>query len=142
MRGWRRWRTGVLLGMAVLVGAAAEGVRAVGPSPAGAAMGGAPGGPEAVGAAPRGAPAGDPVARVGQEAGTRMEEAMSAPGSGDTDRDLAVALIARYRGTIDAAAPLVEHGRDPALKELAGDLVELQRRQIEFPRDWLAAHPG
>ncbi len=82
------------------------------------------------------------MVRVDQEAGTRMEGAMSAPGSGAADRDIAAALIARYRGTIDAAALLVEHGRDPELKELAGDLVELQRRQVEFLREWLAAHPG
>lgn len=79
MRGWRRWRTRVLLGMAVLAGAAAaEGVRAVGPSPAGAGVDVA---------------ADDPAVRVDQEASARMEAAALLV------RHAATPSCGRWRGT-------------------------------------------
>ena len=84
----------------------------------------------------------DPVLRAFREANERMHAAMSVPGTGDADRDFAAAMIAHHEGAIEMAEILLEHGRDPDLRALAEEIIEVQKREIEFLQEWLAANPG
>ncbi len=83
----------------------------------------------------------NPVSKAYQEANARMHAAMSAPGTGDADRDFAAAMIAHHQGAIDMAHILLQYGRDPELRALAEDIIEAQQGEIEFLRRWLAEHP-
>ena len=87
-------------------------------------------------------PAADnPAVKAYQEANARMHEAMSAPATGDADRDFATAMIAHHQGAIDMAHILLQYGRDPELRAMAEDVVEVQQREIEFLQRWLTEHP-
>lgn len=84
----------------------------------------------------------DPVTRAFREVNERMHAAMSVPGTGDADRDFAAAMIAHHVGAIEMAEILLEHGRDPELRALAEEIIEVQKREIEFLQEWLAENPG
>ena len=88
-----------------------------------------------------GSVAGNPAVEAYREANARMHEAMSAPGTGDADRDFAAAMIAHHQGAIDMAHILLRYGRDPELRALAEDIIGAQQGEIEFLRRWLAEHP-
>ncbi len=88
-----------------------------------------------------GSAVGNPAVEAYREANARMHEAMSAPGTGDADRDFAAAMIAHHQGAIDMAHILLQYGRDPELRALAEDIIEAQQGEIEFLRRWLAEHP-
>ena len=82
------------------------------------------------------------VVRAFQEANARMHAAMSEPGTGDADRDFARGMIAHHEGAIEMAEILLRYGRDPDLRTLAEEIIEVQRREIGFLLRWLAEHPG
>ena len=82
------------------------------------------------------------VVRAFQEANARMHAAMSEPGTGDADRDFARGMIAHHEGAIEMAEILLRYGKDPDLRALAEDVIEVQRGEIEFLQRWLAENPG
>jgi uncharacterized protein (DUF305 family) len=64
----------------------------------------------------------------------RMHEGMSAPRSGDPDRDFAAIMIAHHQGAIDMAKTELLHGRDPVLRRLAQGIIVEQQQEIEVMR--------
>ncbi|BAC88804.1 CopM family metallochaperone [Gloeobacter violaceus] len=68
-----------------------------------------------------------------------MHRAMAAlPAGGDTDRDFAGLMLLHHRGAIDMARAQLLHGKDPALRRLAQEIVIEQQAEIELMRLWLA----
>ena len=86
--------------------------------------------------------AGTAAAHAYEDANARMHRDMAIALSGDPDRDFAEMMIAHHQGAIDMARVVMEHGRDPAIRALAEEVVATQEREVAFLRDWLARVPG
>ncbi len=74
------------------------------------------------------------------EAMARMMRAMHAPGtSGNADRDFLAMMIPHHQGAVDMANLALQHGRDPATRRLAEEIIAAQQTEIEGMRRRLAA---
>lgn len=56
----------------------------------------------------------------------------------DADVAFACGMIAHHQGAIDMAQVLLEHGDDPEMIELAGEIIAAQVGEIEQMTTWLA----
>ena len=80
-----------------------------------------------------------PVARAYREAMERMHKAMGEIAyTGDADRDFAAGMIPHHQGAIDMARIELEHGKDPAMRKMAQDVITAQEREIAELRAFLA----
>jgi uncharacterized protein (DUF305 family) len=68
---------------------------------------------------------------------TRMDQAMQAPMSGDVDRDFAAMMIPHHQAAIDMARVELRDGRDPAMRELARQVIAAQEAEIARMRGFL-----
>ncbi len=69
-----------------------------------------------------------------------MDQDMStAPMTGDPDRDFVSMMIPHHQGAIDMAVPYLLHGKDPALRRLAEEIIVSQKQEIEVMKWRLAA---
>ena len=70
----------------------------------------------------------------------RMMAEMHGPGySGDADRDFLVMMIPHHQGAVDMAKLVLQHGRDPATRQLAEEIIAGQTVEIESMQRRLAA---
>lgn len=84
--------------------------------------------------------AADPDMKAGME---RMNRDMGAvPMTGDADRDFVAMMIPHHQGAIDMAQFELRHGRDPALRRLATEIVAAQKKEIAMMKRWQTTHPG
>ena len=75
------------------------------------------------------------------EAGAaRMHSGMAIPYTGNTDVDFARGMIPHHQGAIDMARVQLRHGKDPAMRKLATEIIQAPEKEIAFLRDWLAKH--
>ncbi len=75
------------------------------------------------------------------EAGaTRMHADMTIAYSGNADVDFARGMIPHHQGAIDMAQVQLRHGKDPAMRKLARDVIKAQEKEIAFLKQWLAKH--
>lgn len=73
----------------------------------------------------------------------KMNKAMSsAPMTGDPDHDFVVMMLPHHQGAVDMAKFELAHGKDPALRKLAREIVAAQDKEIAFMRSWLVKHPA
>ena len=71
-------------------------------------------------------------------ANTKMHEGMSIDFTGDADVDFARGMIAHHQGAIDMARVELEHGKDPAMRKLAEEVIAAQEGEIRMMEEWLA----
>jgi uncharacterized protein (DUF305 family) len=89
------------------------------------------------GAAP--AAAGDTAStKAFKVANDKMHGGMNIPFSGNADVDFAKGMIPHHQGAVDMAKIVLEHGKDPALKKLARDIIKAQDKEIAFMQRWVA----
>jgi YVTN family beta-propeller protein len=70
----------------------------------------------------------------------RMDaDMMAAPMTGDPDHDFSAMMIPHHQGAVDMATAFLLHGKDPALRRLAGEIIVTQGQEIEVMRLRLAA---
>jgi uncharacterized protein (DUF305 family) len=69
-----------------------------------------------------------------------MRQMESMAMSGDAATDFARMMIPHHQSAIDMAQAYLEHGDDPQLTELAGEIIAAQREEIETLENWLAEH--
>ena len=75
------------------------------------------------------------------EAGAaRMHADMTINYSGNADIDFARGMIPHHQGAIDMARVQLRHGKDPAMRKLATDIIKAQEKEIAFLRQWLDKH--
>lgn len=68
----------------------------------------------------------------------KMHEGMSIPFTGNADADFVKGMIPHHQGAVDMARVVLQHGKDPALKKLARDIIRAQDKEMAFMRAWLA----
>jgi hypothetical protein len=74
---------------------------------------------------------------------SRMMTDMHAPGySGDVDVDFLAMMVPHHEGAVDMARLVLQHGRDPATRMLAEEIIAGQRIEIESMRRRLTALRG
>lgn len=69
-----------------------------------------------------------------------MHEGMTVEPTGDADVDFVRGMIPHHQGAVDMAKILLEHGKDPELRQLAEDVIRTQDAEIAFMRGWLEKH--
>jgi uncharacterized protein (DUF305 family) len=82
--------------------------------------------------------AGSAATEAYRAASLAMHEAMDIEFSDDADVDFARGMIGHHQGAIDMARIVLEHGKDPDLRQLAEEIIEAQEAEIAFLRDWIA----
>ena len=82
-----------------------------------------------------------PGFQIGMDAGmARMMQDMHAPGySGNVDVDFLAMMIPHHAGAVDMARLVLKHGRDPATRQLAEEIIAGQTIEIESMTRRLAA---
>lgn len=70
-------------------------------------------------------------------ANAKMHEGMEIEFTGNTDVDFVRGMIAHHQGAIDMAKVELEHGKDPAMRKLAEDIVAAQEGEIAMMKEWL-----
>jgi uncharacterized protein (DUF305 family) len=70
----------------------------------------------------------------------RMMQAMPPTFTGDADTDFMMRMRVHHRGAIDMAKVVISHGKDPAVKNLATELINAQEKEIKTIDDWLKSN--
>ena len=71
-------------------------------------------------------------------ANDKMHAGMALDFTGDADVDFVRGMIAHHQGAIDMARVELEHGKDPALRKLAEDIISAQEGEIRMMENWLS----
>ena len=75
-----------------------------------------------------------------EAAAARMHAGMAIPYTGNSDVDFARGMIPHHRGAIDMARVQLQHGKDPAMRKLAQEVIDAQEKEISFLQEWLHRH--
>ncbi len=68
----------------------------------------------------------------------KMMQDMQMQPSGDADRDFAAMMIPHHQGAIDMARSLLQHGRDPLVRQLAEEIIANRQVEIQSMQNRLA----
>lgn len=79
-----------------------------------------------------------PSTRAFIDANAKMHEGMAIDFTGNADVDFVRGMIAHHQGAIDMAKVELEHGKDPAIRKLAEEIVRAQEGEIRMMEAWLA----
>jgi uncharacterized protein (DUF305 family) len=67
-----------------------------------------------------------------------MMKNMTVKPTGKPDNDFVLMMMPHHQGAIDMAKVELQYGSDPAMKQLASDIVAAQEKEIRLMQDWLA----
>jgi uncharacterized protein (DUF305 family) len=93
-------------------------------------------------AMPMAAPSPSPATEGYQAAMERMQRDMAMSYSGDADRDFVAGMLPHHQGAVDMARVELAHGKDPAIRRLARQVIAAQEKEIAFMKAWQARHPA
>jgi uncharacterized protein (DUF305 family) len=72
-------------------------------------------------------------------ANDKMHAGMDIKFSGDADVDFVKGMVPHHQGAVEMAKIVLQHGKDPALKKLASEIIAAQDKEIAFMQAWLKA---
>jgi uncharacterized protein (DUF305 family) len=67
-----------------------------------------------------------------------MDSMQKMPMSGDTDKDFAMMMKIHHQQAVDMAQMELEHGKSPAMKAMAKQIIAAQKKEIAKFDQWLA----
>ena len=70
-----------------------------------------------------------------------MHKGMDVTPTGNVDADFARNMIPHHEGAVAMARVELAHGKDPALRKMAADIIKAQETEIAFMQKWLKDHP-
>jgi uncharacterized protein (DUF305 family) len=68
----------------------------------------------------------------------KMHADMAIEFTGNADIDFMQGMIPHHQGAIDMARVVLEHGKDPAVRKLAEEVIAAQESEITMMKQWLA----
>jgi Domain of unknown function (DUF305) len=81
--------------------------------------------------------AADPFAEVN----AKMHKEMMVTPTGNIDVDFVRGMIPHHQGAVEMAKIQMQQGSDPAIKQLAAEIIKSQEKEIQFMKNWLKNHP-
>jgi uncharacterized protein (DUF305 family) len=88
------------------------------------------------------APAPSPADRAMMAGMAKMSHDMShVPMTGNADQDFVAMMLPHHQGAVAMAEVEVKYGRDPAMRQMAKDIIAAQTQEIAEMRRWQAQHP-
>jgi uncharacterized protein (DUF305 family) len=86
-----------------------------------------------------GAAVGDTAATTAfKAANDKMHAGMAIPFTGNADEDFIKGMLPHHQGAVDMAKIVLEHGKDPAVRKLAEEIIKAQDTEIALMKAWLA----
>ena len=67
----------------------------------------------------------------------KMHDAMNIAFTGNSDVDFVKGMIPHHQGAIDMAKTVIAFGKDPAVRQLAEEIIKAQESEIALMREWL-----
>lgn len=77
-------------------------------------------------------------ARAFETANAKMHQGMTIKFTGNADVDFVRGMIPHHEGAVDMARIVLEHGKDPAVRKLAREIIAAQEKEISWMKQWLA----
>lgn len=84
----------------------------------------------------QGQPSAPDAVSANREAMARMHVEMDVPATGNPDLDFANTMIPHHQGAVEMAEVELKYGTDPDMRQLAGTIVDAQKKEIKFMREW------
>lgn len=77
--------------------------------------------------------------RAYAEINAKMHQEMNIEFTGDPDLDFILGMIPHHAAAVEMAKVVLEHGKDPLVREFALQIIAAQDSEIEWMRNWLEA---
>lgn len=65
-----------------------------------------------------------------QQINDNMHKSMDIKFTGDADKDFLAAMIPHHQGAVDMAEVVIQHGKNPKIRQLAQEIIAMQKKEI------------